>query len=163
VTLPLSDVLTVVGERWTLLVVREVGLGVRRFDELQAATGAPRAVLSDRLRRLVDAGLLQARPYQNPGSRGRHEYVLSDAGTDLVPVLAALSDWGERHLGPGDGSLGGPHAGPRRAAEPQLHAEPDVAYRHRGCGHRVTARLVCACGEQVSPGPQLVASVHRPS
>ncbi|MDX6212970.1 MAG: hypothetical protein QOF82_2057 [Frankiales bacterium] len=137
----LRDVLTIVGERWTLLVVREVALGVRRFDELQSATGAPRTVLADRLKRLVDAGVLHLRPYQNPGSRPRQEYTLSPAGTDLLPVLSALSDWGERHLAAG--------------------SVPDVAYCHSGCGHRLTARLVCECGEQVEPGPDLVASVNR--
>jgi DNA-binding HxlR family transcriptional regulator len=137
----MTDVLAVVGERWTLLVVREVGLGVRRFDELAHATGAPRAVLSDRLRRLVGAGILELRGYHNPGSRPRQEYALTAAGVDLLPVLAALSDWGELHL-PGA-------------------ASPEVAYCHSGCGGRLTARLVCACGEQVSPGPELVASVNR--
>ena len=97
----LGDVLTVVGERWTLLVVREIALGVRRFDELQAATTAPRAVLSDRLRRLIDAGILEPRAYHVPGSRTRQEYALTAAGLDLIPVLSAFSDWGERHLSPG--------------------------------------------------------------
>ncbi len=137
----LTDVLAIVGERWTLLVVREVGLGVRRFDELAEATGAPRAVLADRVKRLVDAGVLEPRTYRNPGARPRQEYVLTPAGVDLVPVLSALSDWGEQHLG---GGL------------------PDVSYRHSGCGHRLTTRLVCECGEQVEPGPGLVASVNRP-
>ncbi len=140
----LADVLTIVGERWTLLVVREVALGVRRFDELQGATGAPRAVLSDRLRRLIDAGVLEPRAYHVPGSRTRQEYGLTAAGVDLLPVLSALSDWGERHLSPG--------------SEPR---EPDVAYRHSGCGHRLTARLVCECGAEVDPGRGLVASVNR--
>jgi DNA-binding HxlR family transcriptional regulator len=138
----LHDVLTIVGERWTLLVVREVALGLRRFDELQSATGAPRTVLADRLRRLTDAGILAPRPYQVPGARQRQEYALTTAGVDLLPALSALSDWGERHLGSG--------------------ATPDVAYCHSGCGHRLTARLVCECGEQVEPGPDLVASVNRP-
>ncbi len=137
----LGDVLSVVGERWTLLVVREVALGVRRFDELQAATSVPRAVLSDRLRRLIDAGVLEPRAYHVPGSRTRQEYALTDAGLDLIPVLSAFSDWGERHLSRG--------------------AEPDVAYRHGGCGHRVTARLVCECGAEVEPGHGTVASVNR--
>ena len=137
----LADVLSIVGERWTLLVVREVALGVRRFDELQAATSAPRAVLSDRLRRLIDAGVLEPRAYHVPGSRTRQEYGLTAAGLDLLPVLSALSDWGERHLSPG--------------------AEPDVAYRHSGCGHRLTARLVCECGAEIDPAHGLVASVNR--
>jgi DNA-binding HxlR family transcriptional regulator len=136
-----GQVLALVGERWALLVVREVSLGLRRFNELEAATGAPRAVLSDRLRRLTDAGVLTPRPYVIPGSRARNEYVLTDAGYDLLPLLAAVSDWGERHLG---------------AGSPQ-----DVVYRHGGCGGRVTARLVCECGEEAGPQDRLVAQVNR--
>ena len=89
----LADALAVIGERWTLLIVREVALGLRRFDEVQAATGAPRAVVSDRLHRLVAAGILTTRPYQVPRSRARLEYALTDAGYDLLPVLSAISDW----------------------------------------------------------------------
>jgi DNA-binding HxlR family transcriptional regulator len=137
----LGQVLSLVGERWALLVVREVSLGLRRFNELEAATGAPRTVLSDRLRRLTEAGILSTRPYQVPGSRVRTEYVLTDAGVDLVPLLSAMSDWGERHLAPG--STG------------------DVVYRHAGCGGRVTARLVCECGEETGPRDRLVAEVNR--
>jgi DNA-binding HxlR family transcriptional regulator len=141
VTNDLGDVLAIVGERWTLLLVREVALGVRRFDELQAATSAPRAVISDRLRQLAEAGILETRAYHVPGHRSRQEYTLTDAGLDLLPVLSALSDWGERHLSPG--------------------AVPDVAYCHSGCGHRLTARLVCECGTEVDPSQGLVASVNR--
>ncbi|WP_164704585.1 winged helix-turn-helix transcriptional regulator [Blastococcus litoris] len=136
-----ARVLELVGDRWALLVVREVSLGLRRFNELEAATAAPRTVLSDRLRRLVDAGVLQTRPYQVPGSRSRTEYVLTDAGYDLVPVLSAMSDWAQRHLG-GD-------------------ATPGVDYRHGGCGGRVTARLLCECGEQTAPRERLIAAVNR--
>ena len=137
----LSATLRVVGERWALLIVREVSLGLRRFDELHAATGAPRAVLSDRLRRLTDAGILAPRQYRTPGSRMRTEYALTDAGLDLLPLLAALSDWGARHL-TGD-------------------ATEDVVYRHLGCGGRVTAQLACACGQHVSQHDRLVAQVNR--
>ena len=83
----LAEVLEIVGERWALLVVREVSLGLRRFDAIQAATTAPRAVLSDRLRRLTAAGILTTRSYQLPGARPRLEYALTDAGFDLLPVL----------------------------------------------------------------------------
>ena len=137
----LREALALVGERWTLLVVREVALGLRRYGELQEATGAPRTVLSDRLRRLVVAGLLETRPYQVPGARPREEYALTDAGRDLLPVLAALADWSERHL-------------------PAV-APTDVTYRHAGCGGRVRARLICSCGTETSPGDRLVASVDR--
>ena len=76
---------------------------MRRFDALQLATGAPRAVLADRLRRLADADVLFPRAYRLPGSRTRVEYVLTEAGVDLLPVLAAISDWAARHL-PGEAS-----------------------------------------------------------
>lgn len=137
----LSEVLEVVGERWALLVVREVSLGLRRFDEIQTAIGAPRAVLSDRLRRLTAAGILATRSYQLPGSRARMEYTLTDAGVDLLPVLAALSDWGERHIAPG--------------------VLPEIVYRHRGCGGRVSVTLQCDCGERADPRDRLIAEVHR--
>ena len=135
----LAGVLSLLGERWALLVVREVSLGLRRFDELAAATGAPRTVLSDRLHRLTDAGVLDTRPYQVPGNRARTEYVLTDAGVDLLPLLAAMSDWGDRHLG----------------------SSAQVIYRHGGCGGRVTARLVCECGEEAGPRDRLVAEINR--
>jgi DNA-binding HxlR family transcriptional regulator len=135
----LAGVLSLLGERWALLVVREVSLGLRRFDELAAATGAPRTVLSERLRRLTEAGVLQTRPYQVPGSRARTEYVLTDAGVDLLPLLSAMSDWGGQHLGAAD----------------------QIVYRHGGCGGRVTARLVCECGEETGPRDRLVAEINR--
>jgi DNA-binding HxlR family transcriptional regulator len=134
-----DDVLRVISERWALLVVREISLGRRRFDELQSVTGAPRAVLADRLRRLVDAGILDTRSYRAPGSRARLEYVLTDAGVDLLPLQAALAQWSDRHLGPSDRGLD---------------------YRHIACGGRVSAVLVCECGQHVSPHQQLVAQIN---
>ncbi len=137
----LTKVLEVVGERWSLLVVREVSLGLRRFDAIQSATGAPRTVLSDRLRRLTAAGILQTQTYQVPGSRPRLEYALSDAGFDLLPVLSALSDWGERHIASG--------------------AMPEIVYRHSGCGGRIAVGLFCECGQRTDPRDRLVAEVNR--
>jgi DNA-binding HxlR family transcriptional regulator len=137
----LARVLEVVGERWALLVVREVSLGLRRFDEIQSATGAPRTVLSDRLRRLTAAGILATRSYQVPGARARMEYTVTDAGLDLLPVLSALSDWGERHIAPG--------------------VMPEIVYRHSGCGGRITAALTCECGERTGPRDRLIAEVNR--
>ncbi|MFA7324559.1 MAG: helix-turn-helix domain-containing protein [Candidatus Nanopelagicales bacterium] len=137
----LGVALQAVGEKWAFLVVREVGLGVRRFDELQAVTGAPRAVLTDRLGRLVGTGILETRAYRQPGQRARQEYALTDAGIDLLPVLAALSDWGSLHLPAG--------------------AVREVDYRHLGCGGRVTARLVCECGEPVGSHDRLIAQINR--
>lgn len=136
-----TGVLELVGERWALLVVREVALGLRRFDEVLAATGMPRAMLSDRLQRLTAAGILATRPYRIPGARSRLEYTLTEAGFDLLPVLSALSDWGERHLAPG--------------------LLPEIVYRHTGCGGRVTVKMLCECGEQTEPHGRLVAEVNR--
>jgi DNA-binding HxlR family transcriptional regulator len=133
-----EDVLRVVAERWALGIVREISLGHRRFDEVQAATGAPRAVVADRLRRLVAAGVLSTRPYRSPGRRRHHEYVLTEAGIDLLPLHAALAQWSERH------DSGG----------------PELDFRHVACGGRVRAVLVCECGQQVSPHERLVAQIN---
>ena len=122
-TCSIARTLAVVGERWALLVVREVSLGVRRFRDIQDATGAPPAVLTDRLRSLVEAGVLATRDYQEPGARMRQEYVLTEAGRALAPVLAALKDWGDEHLVDERGV--------------------PVVTRHRDCGAAVHARLVC--------------------
>ncbi|MFN2560456.1 MAG: winged helix-turn-helix transcriptional regulator [Jatrophihabitans sp.] len=137
----MDDALRVVSERWALLIVREVSLGRRRFDELQAATGAPRAVLADRLRRLVETGILDTRNYRAPGSRGRSEYVLTPAGVDLLPLQAALAQWSDRHAA--------------RADVPRLD------YRHVACGGRVSAVLVCECGQHVSPHAELIAQINN--
>ncbi|WP_059011156.1 winged helix-turn-helix transcriptional regulator [Streptomyces specialis] len=118
--------LEVVGERWSLLVLREVFLGVRRFDPIREATGAPRAVLAERLRDLVAAGVLDRREYREPGTRVRHEYHLTPAGRELQPVLTALMQWGDRHL-----------AGP---------GQPPLELRHADCGGRVRTALVCEEG-----------------
>ena len=86
------------GEKWTLLVVREALYGVTRFDAMQANLGLPRTVLSDRLKRLTEAGVLRKRLYKEPGARARHQYVLTPMGVDLALPLIALMQWGEKHL-----------------------------------------------------------------
>jgi DNA-binding HxlR family transcriptional regulator len=130
-TCSIARSLAVVGERWSLLVVREVALGVRRFAEIQEATGAPPAVLSARLRDLVAAGVLETRPYREPGARSRLEYRLTDAGRSLQPVLTALKDWGDAHL-----------CDERGIPVVTLHAE---------CGAAVHAAMVCDNGHVVGP------------
>ena len=85
--------LEVVGDRWALLVVREVALGNHRFTEIARGTGAPRDRLTARLRDLVDAGVLERRPYQGT----RCEYHLTASGRELVPILERLYAWGRRH------------------------------------------------------------------
>ena len=116
------------GERWTILVLREAFSGVRRFDDIQANTGAPRQVLSARLAHLVDNGILRREPYQEPGQRQRHEYRLTRKGLDLYPVLVGLLQWGDKYLADDD---------------------PSVVLDHRECGAEVHVGLVCAHGHQV--------------
>jgi DNA-binding HxlR family transcriptional regulator len=92
---PIADALAVVGDRWSLLALRELFLDVTRFNDIQANTGAPRASLIARLRDLEAAGLVERRRYcERPP---RDDYVLTAAGRDLAPVLGALREWGETH------------------------------------------------------------------
>lgn len=91
----IADALGVVGDRWALLVLRELGFGVHRFNDIQANTGAPRDSLATRLRDLEQAGLISRRRYSEHPPRD--EYVLTDAGTAIAPVLRELRIWGETH------------------------------------------------------------------
>ncbi len=93
----LARTLEIVGERWTLLILRDLFFGVRRFSDLQRHLDVPRAVLSARIASLVGRGLIERRPY----APGRDELVLTAAGEDLWPAVHALMQWGERHCSPG--------------------------------------------------------------
>lgn len=94
----IADALEVVGERWSLLVIREVGFGVHRFKDIQVNTGAPRETLALRLRKLEQAGVIERRRYCDHPPRD--EYILTTAGRGLFPALIALREWGERHVPP---------------------------------------------------------------
>lgn len=128
-TCSIARTLDVVGERWTLLILRDLFQGVRRFEELRAHLGAPRDVLTKRLGTLVDAGIVERLPYQEPGARQRFEYRPTAAGHELRPVLIALLNWGDTHLSAAEG--------------------PPVRVTHTGCGAEVRARLTCAAGHLV--------------
>jgi DNA-binding HxlR family transcriptional regulator len=91
----IAGTLELIGERWSLLVIREVFSGRRRFEEMQKTLGVARNVLSTRLGRLVDEGILERRPYSDHPRR--FEYFLTEKGLDLWPVLIALMGWGDRH------------------------------------------------------------------
>ena len=94
----MADALVLVGERWSLHVVREIGNGVGRFDVIQRRTGAPREMLTARLRKLESVGVISRAPYsQRPL---RYEYSLTAAGEELIPVMAALYSWGEKYATP---------------------------------------------------------------
>lgn len=132
--------LEVVGTRSVLLMLREAFFGTRRFDDFHRRVGVTEAVAAARLRELVESGLLVRRPYREPGQRTRHEYVLTDRGRDLYPVLVALMNWGDRYLADPDG--------------------PPVEVVHDGCGGQVRAEVHCSLGHQVllreacvRPGP----------
>jgi DNA-binding HxlR family transcriptional regulator len=92
---PIADALDLVGDRWSLLVLREIGFGVRRFNDIQRHTGAPRDRIADRLRKLEEVGVIGRQPYHEHPPR--HEYVLTESGEALAPVLAALGDWGRQY------------------------------------------------------------------
>lgn len=127
--------LDVLGERWALLLVRDAFLGRTRFSEFKASLGVSPDVLTTRLTALVDFGVLEKRTYREPGERERDEYVLTDAGRELAPVLAALGDWGRAHR-PVEG------AGTRLA---YLTAETDAPLRLAfvdPAGHEVAASAV---------------------
>jgi DNA-binding HxlR family transcriptional regulator len=116
------------GDWWTPLVLREAFLGLRRFDDIQASLGIGRNVLTQRLKRLVEEGMLDRVRYQEKPDR--YEYVLTEKGRDFYPVLAAMMAWGDRWLSGEDG--------------------PPIVLRHTSCGHDSTAKVVCSeCGEPI--------------
>ncbi|MBC3843642.1 helix-turn-helix transcriptional regulator [Streptacidiphilus sp. 4-A2] len=134
-TCSIARTLALIGDRWTLLVLRDVGNGIRRFDDLASHLGIARNVLTRRLAALTDAELLQRSAYQVSGARERHEYRLSPAGRELVPILLAFMGWGDRHL-----------AGPE--GPPALPA-------HADCGALVRVALTCEAGHDLGDRPRL--------
>ena len=87
-----------IGDRWTLLILRALFYGVSRFEDLRNDMAAPRAVLSQRLSRLVQEGIIARHPYREEGSRTRYEYKMTEKGMELGLVLLALMQWGDKHL-----------------------------------------------------------------
>jgi DNA-binding HxlR family transcriptional regulator len=96
---PISDALSIVGERWTLLVVREVSYGVHRFEQIVEQTGASRDILADRLRKLEMAGIIERRAYSEHPPRAEY-HLTADAGVELFPVLLSLAQWGRKWATP---------------------------------------------------------------
>ena len=97
--------LDVLGEKWTMLVLREAFYGVCRLDDFARALGCGRGVLSARLKTLTEAGILERREYKEPDQRTRAEYRLTDKGRDLFPAILALSQWSERWTPPPEGPV----------------------------------------------------------
>lgn len=140
--------LELVGERWSLLIVRDACRGISRFDQLERSIGIPRSVLAARLDRLCECGILERRRYQTGPER--FEYVPTERGFDLFPVIAALMRWGDRHASP---------------------SGPPIVFEHSDCGGEVAENLTCsACGgdhlraQDVSarPGPGATPAPGEP-
>jgi DNA-binding HxlR family transcriptional regulator len=132
---------TLLGDPWTLVILRQAFSRVRRFDDFQRQLGISRSLLSERLGRLVDAGILERHPYKDE-IRTREEYRLTQKGLDLYPALMALREWGDKYMA----DEGAP-----------------IRIRHRDCGGELHAHLSCdrcgkdveAKGAEVVPGPGL--------
>lgn len=119
----------VIGDRWTLMILRDCFLGVRRFEAFQARLGISRTIIADRLKLLVEEGVLTRVAYQQ--APDRHEYRLTDKGLDLHPVVMAIVHWGDRHYA-GD-------------------AGPPLLHRHKACGCDFHPVTTCSeCGEPVT-------------
>ena len=126
----IARALEVIGERWTPLILREAAQGATRFEQFQSSLGVARNVLAARLEHLCAEGIMERRRYREHPPRS--EYVLTEAGRDLLPVLLALLRWGDRHRAP--------------------HGPPMVV-THASAGHDLHGALVCQdCGQRVGPG-----------
>ncbi len=101
----LARAIRAIGDGWTLLILREALCGVERFDAMHDDLGIPRSVLAERLSKLVAEGILEQRPYREPGRRQRNGYVLTQKGRALTPALVALREWAEAHLPGGPSRL----------------------------------------------------------
>ena len=127
----IARTLDVVGEPWSPLILRDVYVGIDRFEQIQADLGISRKVLTERLKWLVESGIFERRPYQTRPPR--YEYVLTPKGTELCDLLLVMVGWGDRWADDGQG--------------------PPVLYRHRACGEISHVELRCAqCGESMGAG-----------
>jgi DNA-binding HxlR family transcriptional regulator len=131
----IARTMELIGHPWTLLVLRDMFNGVRRFDELADHLGIARNVLTRRLAGLVDAGLVEKVSYREPGQRARHEYRLTESGWALRPVLIAVMAYGDAHLAGSDG--------------------PPLRVEHAGCGGEVTVQMTCEHGHTLTPHDRL--------
>jgi DNA-binding HxlR family transcriptional regulator len=136
----LARSLAAIGDRWTVLVLRDAFLGVRRFDDFEQSLGIARRVLSERLALLVSEKILAKVPYQERPIR--HEYRLTEKGLELYPMILSLVHWGDKH-----------YAG---------KAGPPVIHTHLGCGHDFRSVLTCSeCGEPLAAREVRARQVSR--
>lgn len=132
--------MSLVGTKSAMLIMREAYYGTTRFDDFARRVGITKAATSARLAELVAAGMLTKQPYQEPGQRSRDEYVLTDAGTDFMPVVWAMFEWGRHHLG-----------------------DTGLRLTHLGCGADATVEIRCADGHKVPPDELGMKLVRRHS
>jgi DNA-binding HxlR family transcriptional regulator len=133
--------LDAIGDRWSLLIIRDAFYGVRRFDDFQRDLGVARNILTDRLQKLVAKGVLERRQYEERPPR--FEYRLSDRGRDLIGVVLAMMRWGDRWTGEGDAP---------------------VTVTHTKCGHETHAVVSCSqCGEELRLGELLADPIPIPA
>lgn len=119
----------VIGEPWTPLILRDLAMGITRFDQIKTDLGIATNVLADRLRTLTAAGVVEKREYAS-ANRRRHEYALTEMGKELEPIIMAISQWGDRWLDDGAG--------------------PPITFQHHTCGQLSTARVICDhCGQDI--------------
>jgi DNA-binding HxlR family transcriptional regulator len=124
---PINRAMGLVGSRSAMLIMREAFYGTRRFDDFVHRVEMAPATASTHLRALTEAGLLKRQPYREPGGRARDEYALTPAGTDLMPVVFGLFEWGRRHT----------------------DAQPLIDFAHAGCGHPLEVSVRCTAGHDV--------------
>jgi DNA-binding HxlR family transcriptional regulator len=127
----IARTMQVLGDRWTVLIVRESFRGLTRFSDFRRVLGIPTDILTSRLASLVDAGVLERRGYREPGARERFDYHLTSAGLALLPVLAALTEWGNEYRPSGHG--------------------PTRLYQHAETGEATSIAFVTADGTVVPP------------
>lgn len=126
---PIARTLEIVGEKWTLLILRDIWRGLTKFSELEASLKCPRNLLSKRLQGLENHGIVTKTEYREEKSRPRMAYQLTQAGKDLLPILIALQTWGEQHLPKVAGQVPTP--------------------THEECGGQLVAQVVCTKGHEV--------------
>ena len=143
----IARTLEVVGEKWTILILREVWYGTSRFSDFERILGCPRNLLAERLRKLADHGILSTETYREPGARSRLRYVITPKGIDLMPAVLGLMQWGDRYRADPEG--------------------PPIVTRHRNCGARLDVQIRCehdhhvtAADTETEPGPGFRMKAH---
>ena len=135
---PIEKTMGLVGTKSAMLIMREAYYGTRRFDDFARRVGITKAATSARLSELVEAGLLVKQPYREPGQRSRDEYVLTPEGTEFMPVVWAMFEWGRRYFD-----------------------DTRLRLSHEGCGAEATVEIRCADGHEVAPDELAIRLVKR--